>query len=456
MAGVECEVAVAVEVSCTAPRSHRIAIIPPVSDTPAKHDPYAAFRHSGYRMYAMGVLATLIGTRIQATALVWEVYLRTDEAMSLAIVGLVQAVPVITLSLPSGYLADVFNRRVLIVLGLIGATLTSLGLAAASYHEVDVYWLYVLVGLDATALTLARPARMALMPQIVPKADFPNAVAWNSSLFQISSVVGPAIGGFVIAWSVPAAYLISASGTVIFLLAFSRVRLLRPQEKGSNLRPLQSLVEGIQFVWRKRLLMTVISLDMFAVMLGGAVYLLPIFAKDILEVGETGYGWLNAAPAAGAFLMALLVAHAPPMKRAGRNLLLAVAGFGVATVIFGYSTNFWLSMVMLFATGALDNISVVIRHTLVQTLTPDSMRGRVSAVNGVFIGASNEIGGFESGVVAQWFGPVFSVVSGGVGCIAVVLASAVASPKLRRLRSLTDTEDHDTEAPNSDVEVSVK
>jgi MFS family permease len=198
----------------------------------------------------------------------------------------------------------------------------------------------------------------------------------------------------------------------------------------------QSLLAGLKFVSQARLILIVITLDLFAVLLGGAVYLLPIFAQDILKVGATGFGWLQAAPAAGAFCMAICLAYLPPMKRAGRNLLLAVAGFGVATIIFGLSTSFWLSFAMLFLTGLFDNISMVIRHTLMQLLTPDQMRGRVSAVTTIFIGASNELGGLESGVVARWFGPVFSVVSGGIGTIVVVALTALVSPQLRTFGAL--------------------
>jgi MFS family permease len=215
----------------------------------------------------------------------------------------------------------------------------------------------------------------------------------------------------------------------------------------------EMLGAGIQFIWKNKILLVMISLDLFAVLLGGAVYLLPIFATDILQVGATGFGWLRAAPAVGAFCMAVALIYLPPMRHAGRNLLLSVAGFGVATIIFGLSTSFWLSFAMLFLTGAFDNISMVIRHTLQQLLTPDPMRGRVSAVTSVFVGASNELGGLESGLVAHWFGPVFSVVSGGIGTILVVLGTAAASPELRAFGALHEAkpleeEDEKAAAPS--------
>ena len=218
-------------------------------------------------------------------------------------------------------------------------------------------------------------------------------------------------------------------------MILSRVRF-RPQDELLEPGNLETLLGGIRFVWDKRILFTLMALDLFAVLLGGAVYLLPIYAKEILHVGATGFGYLHAAPAVGAFCMAVAMVYLPPMKRAGRTLLLAVAGFGAATIIFGFSQNFALSWAMLFLTGAFDNISMVVRQTLTQLLTPDRMRGRVSAVSGIFIGASNELGGFESGLVAQWFGPVISVVSGGIGTILVVAGTAALSPRLLRLGAM--------------------
>ena len=218
---------------------------------------------------------------------------------------------------------------------------------------------------------------------------------------------------------------------------FRRIRL-QPRQRDTTNPSMAMVLGGVRYVWRSRLVLAAVSLDMFAVLFGGAVYLLPIFAEDILGVGEAGLGWLHAAPAAGAFSMAILLAHLPPMQKSGRNLLWSVAGFGLATIVFGFSTSFWLSIVMLFLTGVFDQVSMVIRHTLVQLLTPDEMRGRVTAVNSVFISASNNLGGMESGLVAHWYGPIFSVVSGGIGSIVVVVITAIASPRLRRFGSLTD------------------
>ncbi len=399
------------------------------------HDPYAAFRIHDYRLYVIGWLVARMGTHIQSIAIAWEIYQRTGEALSLGLVGLAQALPLMVLALPAGLLADRYERRRLSIFSLLGMTATSLALGAFSIREGPVLWMYALLFLDACMMTVGRPARTALLPQLVPADVFPNAVTWNTSLMHIASVAGPALGGFVVAVSVPSAYIIAAASSLWFVVILSRVRF-RPQDELLEPGNLETLLGGIRFVWDKRILFTLMALDLFAVLLGGAVYLLPIYAKEILHVGATGFGYLHAAPAVGAFCMAVAMVYLPPMKRAGRTLLLAVAGFGAATIIFGFSQNFALSWAMLFLTGAFDNISMVVRQTLTQLLTPDRMRGRVSAVSGIFIGASNELGGFESGLVAQWFGPVISVVSGGIGTILVVAGTAALSPRLLRLGAM--------------------
>ncbi len=403
-----------------------------------KHDPYAAFRVREFRLFASGWFVASVGTQIQNTAIGWEMYQRTGQALALGLVGLAIALPTIVFALPAGYLADMYDRRKVIVLSLLGTTLTSLCLAALSVTEGPVNWMYALLMLDATATVLGSPARRAIVPQIVPREVFPNSVTWSTSLMQSSWMVGPALGGLVVMVNVPIAYVISAVCTLWFVLLLSRVKIPKVErEAGIERQPaLHTLLDGIRFLGRTRLLLWLMSLDMFAVLLGGAVYLLPIFAKDILHVGPEGFGWLRAAPAAGALCMAISLAYLPPMKHAGRNLLLTVAGFGIATIVFGISQSFWLSFAMLFLTGVFDNISMVIRHTLVQLTTPDEMRGRVSAVNGVFVSASNELGGMESGLVAHWFGPVISVVSGGIGTLLVVGTTAAASAKLRGVGAL--------------------
>ncbi len=414
-------------------------LTPPANGQPgaAKHDPYAAFRIRNYRLYIIGWFIALVGTRIQSIAIAWEMYQRTGEALSLGLVGLAQALPTMALALPAGFLADKFNRTRLVMFSLAAMTLTSLALAGLSLAQGSIAWMYFFLFLDAAAVMIGRPARTALVPQLVPAEVFPNAVTWNTSMMQIASVLGPALGGVIVAFNVPLAYVITAASSLLFLGMLVRLNFrfdTRPVGGAS----LQTLLAGIQFVWKTRIILTMISLDLFAVLLGGAVYLLPIYAEDILQVGATGFGWLRAAPAIGAFCMAMLMVYLPPMKHAGRALLLNVAGFGVATIIFGISKSFWLSFAMLFLTGAFDNVSMIVRQTLQQLLTPDHMRGRVSAVSSVFVGASNELGGLESGLVAHWFGPVVSVVSGGIGTLLVVAGAALLSPRLRNFGALHD------------------
>lgn len=390
-----------------------------------------------------GIVLVQIAAAMQGVAIAWEIYVRTNNALALGLVGLTQAVPMLLFTLPGGYLADVFDRKKLIRISYLGSTVTSLGLAAFSYAEANVGAMYLLLFVDASVMRLATAARTAILPLLVPAEAFENAVKWRSTLFQLSSVVGPALGGLVIVWHLPAAYLACACSTALFIVLLSCVHTADGERIDPG-DPLGQLIEGIRFVRHQSVLLGAISLDLFAVLLGGAVYLLPIFARDIIHLEpwglepETALGWLRAAPAAGALAMALLLTYRPPMRNAGRNMFLAVAGFGVATIIFGFSKNFWLSMTMLFLTGFFDTISVVIRHTLVQLRTPNEMRGRVSAVNSIFIGSSNELGGFESGIVARIFNPVVSVVSGGIGTILIVSLWANWFPSLRKMKTMSE------------------
>ena len=374
---------------------------------------------------------------MQSVAVGWDVYQRTGEPLALGFVGLAQVIHAILLALPAGWLADNFDRRKVVLFSLIGMTLASAGLAFQALFDAPIWVVYLLLTLDAIVGSLGRPARTALVPRIVPRHLFPNAVAWNTSMFQLAGVVGPGIGGFVIAASIPAAYAITATTSLIFAILLMRIpEAAGVADGGGGHATLSTVFDGIRYLRRTRVLMAIMALDMFAVLLGGAVFLLPVFAEDILAVGPTGLGYMHAAPAVGALLTALLLAHFRPLSRAGRALLLSVAGFGAVTIVFGLSESYPLSLAMLFLTGAFDQISMLVRHTMVQLTTPDAMRGRVSAVNGVFVSASNELGGFESGLVAHWFGPIVSVVSGGIGTILVVIAAAWASPGLRRYGSL--------------------
>lgn len=418
----------------------------PVGIQAAEHDPYAALRFRDYWLFSIGWMVAVIGQQIQSVAIGYEIYKRTGSALSLGWVGAALAGPTLLLALPAGQIADWFDRRRVLQISIASSAAFSVQLAYLSHNQGSIGWMYVQLMLSGAALTFSRPARAALLPQIVPSWAFSNAVTWNSSIFQIASMLGPALGGLVILHSFTLAYLIDAGCAIIFVAILFLMRHRREPVVAKESPNLATLAAGLRFVWSKKIILATLTLDMFAVLLGGTTFLLPIFSER-LGGGPVEFGWLRAAPAIGAFVMALIIAHLPPMKRAGRMLLWSVAGFGAATIVFGFSRSFWLSLVMLFLIGAFDNVSVVIRHTLVQLLTPDSMRGRVSAVNAIFIGTSNELGGFESGVTAAWFGPVISVVGGGLGTIMVVIASAFTWPQLRRFGPLQDARPDEGDAP---------
>ena len=403
------------------------------------HDAYAALRFRDCRLLLGGSLLGAMGRHMLSVALGWELYERTHSAMALGWVGLVQALPVILLAMPAGHLADRHDRRWIVIFTQFLLTLTSLGLAAVSHFGGPVPWMYALLLLGSITQAFKGAAAASLLPQTVPEEHFSNAITWKSSTFQISSVAGPALGGLLVALLGGAAGVYLADALLGLVYAGCALVMRTPRgERPAEEVTWRTLAAGFRFVWQTKVILATLTLDLFAVLLGGATMLLPIYARDILHVGPVGLGWLRAAPAVGAFLMAVALAHRPPLRRSGRAMLWAVAGFGVATIIFGLSTSFWLSLLMLGLSGALDNISVVVRHSLVQLLTPDSMRGRVSAVNNVFISSSNELGAFESGVVAAWFGAVASVVSGGIGTLVVVVITARLWPELRRLGSLHD------------------
>ena len=425
----------------------RITSQSPMNDTDKTpllaHDPYGALRHRDFRFFSIGLMLAFVGNAMQSVAVGWDLYERTGKAWTLGGVGLVQVLPILLLSLPAGHLADRFDRRRVMLVTLTVSMLCSLGLAAFSHMGGTMaptryaYSLYACLFVNAVARAFHGPANASLWPQLIPSSLYSNAVTWRSGGFQFANAVGPALAGLFIAWqkSATLVYVVDATLSLSFLLMLLSIKP-RPVTHAPEPMTLHTLMAGVRFVWQTKVILAAVTLDMFAVLLGGATALLPIYAKDILRVGPTGLGWLRAAPAFGALLMAAGQVHMPPPRRAGRALLWAVAGFGVATVVFGISNSFWLSLAMLALTGALDNISVVVRHSLVQLRTPDAMRGRVSAVNNVFISTSNELGMFESGAVAAFFGAVVSVVSGGIGAIVVVIATAMTWPEIRRLGTL--------------------
>lgn len=411
-----------------------------------KHDPYDALRIGNFRRYFFGDFLSTLGLQMGTTAVGWDIYTRTGSKFSLAMAGLAQFLPVVFCFLLAGHIADRYSRRWVVIIAQMLIATCTLGLAVISWWELDHRWIFLCLMGVGTARSFQRPARAAMLPLLIPDETFSNAVTWHSTGFQLASVLGPAAGGLTIAlFDHPApVYIFDALGAFAFGVAMISVTLRQIPRK-STVVSTRDLLAGFRFVRNHQLILGALSLDLFAVLFGGAVMLLPVFAEDILDVGPRGLGWLRTAPAVGALSMAMVLAHRPPLQRVGWALLWAVAGFGVATIVFGFSQNFLLSLAMLFLTGAFDNISVVIRHTLVQTQTPDELRGRVSAVNSLFIGASNELGGFESGIVAHWFGPVVSVVSGGCGTLLIVALVAWRLPKLRRYRTLPATRDLEQE-----------
>ena len=402
-------------------------------------DRYWVLRDPNFRRFGLAGMVATIGNQMQSVAVGWELYDRTSSPLALGLVGLAQVLPVLVLAIPAGHAADRYSRQGQIVLAHLLLVLASLGLAFLSAVRGPVGLIYLMLLLTGMGQAANRPARWAVLPQIVSRDRLLSAVTWNTSAWQVAAMSGPALGGLVIAISrgATACYVIAAvcSTAVIFLTASLRLRTV---SRDSRPVSLQSLLAGLRFVLRTDLILATITLDLLAVFLGGATALLPVYARDILRIGPSGLGWLRAAPSIGSFLMALVLAHRPPMRQAGTSLLWAVSGFGIATIIFGFSKNPYLSFAMLVLTGALDNISVVVRQTLVQLLTPDEMRGRVSAINSIFVASSNELGELESGLAAALFGTVAAVVGGGVGTVLVVLGVTAIWPGLSRLGSLHD------------------
>src|SRR5215475_274168 len=415
-----------------------------------KRDAYAALRRGDFRLFLSGHLLSTLAMQMQTTAIGWQLYEKTNSELALGMVGLVQIVPILGLALPAGQVADRSDRRKILMSATALAVIASFGLASVGMlASSSVIMIYACLFLNGIARAFQGPASASLMPQLVPEQIFSNAVSWYVSGFELSSMTGPALAGGLIylLGDVTPIYAIAGLGNIIYLLMLANLtrRSYTAESKDSQAN-LRTLVAGFKYVWNTKLLLGAMSLDLFAVLFGGAVALLPVYAKDVLGVGPAGFGALQAAPSLGAITMAILTTHLPPFKKAGRALLWAVAGFGLATIVFGLSRNFWLSLATLFLTGAFDNISVVVRQTLATLLTPDEMRGRVSAVNGMFISASNELGRFESGGVAALFGPIFSVVGGGVGALVVVATVAFSSPQLRRFGRL------DSHTQNSETE----
>lgn len=408
-----------------------------MDSTSLQRDPYIAFRYRDFRLLFVGRLITSFGGQMLSFAIGWELWLRTRSTFALGMVGLVQVLPVILLSLPGGHMADQHNRKRIVLIMQILLAACSLGLGFLSFTAGPVTMIYLCLLGIGIARAFYDPAASTLLPQTVPPKVFTNAATWSSSAWQFASIVGPAVAGIIAATlgRVTIIYVLDALFAVTFMVLLMLIRG-RDLALARKTATLESLAEGWRFIRSTRVILAAITLDMFAVLFGGAVTLLPVYATDILKVGAPGLGILRAAPSIGAILVAFTLTHLPPFRRAGRTLLLAVIGFGAATIVFGLSRNFLVSIAMLGILGGLDNISVVIRQTLMLTRVPDEMRGRASAVNSIFIGASNELGGFESGAVASLIGPVPSVVLGGIGTLVVVLAIAHFFPEMRAMKTL--------------------
>lgn len=398
----------------------------------------AAFRHPNFRYYLGIRVLTTTSSEMQAVAVAWQVYALTHRPLDLGLVGLAQFLPGILLFLVTGQTADRFPRQRILQACCGGFALCSLLLLGLTLHGLSsMFPVYCVLLLNGTVRAFNAPASQAFLPLLVPREDFPNAVAWNSSLFQAAVIAGPVAGGLLYGFTGSPAlvYTCAAAEYLGALLLLGGIRL----RAASGTRPAASYamaLEGLRYIRRNSLILGAISLDLFAVLLGGAVALLPVYAREILRTGASGLGVLRSAPGVGAVIMAVAVARWPLRRHAGAIMLWCVCGFGVFTVVFGLSRNLALSLAALMMIGACDMVSIIVRHTLIQLSTPDEMRGRVSAVNVVFIGASNEVGQFESGITAQWFGTVPAVVLGGLGTIAIVALWAWRFPALRRVNEL--------------------
>jgi MFS family permease len=417
--------------------------------------PYAVLRNADFVRYLVGRFVASLGQQMLVVAIDWELYERTHSALPLAFVGLSLMIPMVLCTLPAGHFADTFSRKKIILIATFVLGLSSVGLTLSSALNAPIAWIYVCLAVIGTARTFLWPASAAFITSLVSRSELARAVTFSSATFQISSVAGPAACGMVIILAHHSAWAVYALNALASFICLGLVCQIRHVHKIKAPEPMtaRSLVEGFRFVYENKIILGTLTLDLFAVLLGGAVTLLPIYAKDIFHRGPEGLSWLRDAMPVGAVICAVIIAHRPPLQKAGRTMLWCVAIFGAATIGFGLiiiptAGWFWLACALLAVSGAVDQISVVVRQTLVQILTPDAKRGRVSAVNSLFIGTSNELGGFRSGFIAYLFatpsfcgnaaatGAIISVVTGGIGTILVVLAVAWLWPEIRKYGKL--------------------
>jgi MFS family permease len=405
--------------------------------TVTNSDAFSTLRIPFVRSFAFGRMMSVLGAQVLTVAVGWQLYERTNDPWSLGLVGVFELAPVLVFMLAAGNAADRYPRRNIAMFATAILALAALALAFISSTGASTAAIYAVLVLVGTARAFAAPSVGTLLPQLLAPAQFANANAWLSSTYELASISGPALGGVMIAMTgtATAAYVVAAAGQIVFIGMLSTLPAIRPPPRAEK-HSAREIFAGFAFIRAHPVFLAAITLDLFAVLLGGAVALLPVFAKDILHVGPSGLGYLRAAPALGALSMALLQTRLAPWKRPGKALLVAVVGFGLATVGFGLSRVVWMSLGCLFLTGVFDSVSVVIRMTLEQVITPDRLRGRVSAINYVFIGFSNELGSFESGATAALFGPVASVVGGGIGTLAVVALVVFKWPVLRAIGPL--------------------
>ncbi|MDO7172059.1 MFS transporter [Mariniflexile sp. AS56] len=417
----------------------------------AKTDPYAALRIKEFNIFLLVRFVLVFGWSMQFIVIEWEVYSITKDPLSLGVIGLMEIIPAFTMALFAGHIVDQKEKRNLLALCIAAFSIISLGLFLLTWPKIVGDWstqsilysIYALVFFGGFLRSFFGPTIFSLVALIVPKKVYPNAATWNSSTWQMASVLGPAFGGFFIGWIGVHWSLCIIFGLIIasffILLKIKRKPILNPKI-GEPV--IESLKEGVRFVFKTKAVLGAMTLDMVAVLFGGAIALLPLFAQDILKVGSEGFGVLRAAPAVGAFITMLITAYIPISKNAGMKLLAAIFGFGVCIIVFGLSSIFWVSVLALFFSGVTDGVSMVVRQTILQLKTPDHMRGRVSSVNSMFVGSSNELGAFESGVTAKFMGAVTAVVFGGTMTLITVVTTGIVSPSFRKLDLTKDLEEH--------------
>lgn len=419
--------------------------------TVSKNDPYAALRIKEFNIFLLVRFALVFGWSMQFIVIEWQVYSLTKDPLSLGLIGLMEIIPALSMALFAGHIVDQREKRNLLAFCIALFSLISFGLFWLTSPEVTKSWstrhiLYAIYGLvffGGFLRSFFGPTIFSLVALIVPKKIYPNAATWSSSTWQMATVLGPATAGLFINW-----FGVHRTLMVVFGLVSLAFLILQKIKRKPVLNPkigepiFQSLKEGLNFVFKTKAILGAITLDMVAVLFGGAVALLPIYAQDILNVGPEGFGVLRAAPAVGAFLTMLATAYLPISKNAGMKLLAAVFGFGICIIVFGVSTIFWVSVAALFFSGVTDGVSMVIRQTILQIKTPDHMRGRVSSVNSMFVGSSNELGAFESGITAKWMGTVTAVVFGGTMTLLTVITTGIISPAFRKLDLTKDLEEH--------------